>query len=58
VVRAVELDITPEWVAGDLYGHRGGAGPLATVPVVPGQQGIPGQYLQPWSRDFFTVAAR
>lgn len=58
VVRAVELDINPEWVAGYLYGHRGGAGPLAPVPVVPGQRGIPGQYLTPWSRDFFTIAAR
>lgn len=57
VVRAVELDINPEWVAGYLYGHRGGAGPLAPVPVVPGQQGIPGQYLAPWSRDFFTIVA-
>jgi hypothetical protein len=22
---------------------------------VPGQQGIPGQFLAPWSRDFFTI---
>lgn len=58
VVRAVELDINPEWVAGYLYGHRGGAGPLAPIPVVPGQQGIPGQYLAPWSRDFFTIVGR
>ena len=57
VIRAVELDINPEWVAGYVYGHRGGAGPLATVPVAPGQQGIPGQFLQPWSRDFFTIIA-
>ena len=57
VVRAVELDINPEWVAGYVYGHRGGVGPLAPIPVVPGQQGIPGQYLAPWSRDFFTVVA-
>jgi hypothetical protein len=57
VVRAVELDINPEWVAGYLYGHRGGGGSLAPAPVVPGQQGIPGQYLEPWSRDFFTIAA-
>lgn len=56
VVRAVELDINPEWVAGYLYGHRSGGGaPLAPVPVVPGQNGIPGQYLAPWSRDFFTI---
>lgn len=57
-MRAVELDINPEWVAGYLYGHRGGHGPLAPVQVVPGQQGIPGRFLAPWSRDFFTVVAR
>jgi len=44
-------------VAGYLYGHRDGAGPLARMPVVPGQQGIPGQILEPWSRDFFRIAA-
>lgn len=58
VVRAVELDINPEWVAGYLYGHRGGHGPLAPVPALADQHGIPGQYLAPWSRDFFTVVAR
>ena len=46
------------WVAGYVYGHRGGKGPLAPVPVVPGQVGVSGQYLVPWSRDFFTVVAR
>ncbi len=58
VQRAVELDINPEWVAGYFYGHRGGHGPLSPVPALPSQQGIPGQFLAPWSRDFFTVAAR
>ena len=58
VVRAVELDINPEWVAGYFYGHRGGHGPLAPVPALPTQHGIPGQYLAPWSRDFFTLTAR
>jgi hypothetical protein len=58
VVRAVELDINPEWVAAYLYGHRGGHGPLAPVPIVPGQPGIPGQFLVPWSRDFFMIVAR
>jgi hypothetical protein len=58
VVRAVELDINPEWVAGYLYGHRGGHGPLAAVPVVPGQNGIPGRFLTPWGRDFFTIVTR
>jgi hypothetical protein len=58
VARAVELDINPEWVAGYLYGHRGGRGSLAPVAVMPGQQGIPGQFLTAWSRDFFTIVAR
>jgi len=58
VLRAVELDINPEWVNGYLYGHRGGHGPLAPVPVVPGQTGISGEYLSPWSRDFFAAVAR
>jgi hypothetical protein len=55
VVRAVELDINPEWVAGYLYVHHGG-GPTA-VPLVPGQSGIPGRLLTPYSRDFFTIVA-
>jgi hypothetical protein len=58
VRRAVELDINPEWVAAYLYGHRRGRGPLAVVPVVPGQPGVPRQFLAPYSRDFFTVIAR
>ncbi|MEO8966389.1 MAG: hypothetical protein ABI355_02230 [Solirubrobacteraceae bacterium] len=58
VVRAVELDINPEWVAGYLYGHRGGRGAPAAVAVVPGQPGVPGQFLTPDSRDFFSVVAR
>jgi hypothetical protein len=57
VVRAVELDINPEWVAGYLYGHRGGVGPLTPMPVVPGQTGVSGPFLAPYSRDFFTVQA-
>jgi hypothetical protein len=55
VLRAVELDINPAWVAGYLYIHHKG-GPSA-VPVVPGQTGIPGQLLAPYSRDFFTILA-
>ena len=58
VARAVELDINPEWVAGYLYGHRGGKGPLAPVPLLSSQPGVPGQFLAPYSRDFFTVVAR
>ncbi len=58
VVRAVELDINPEWVAGYLYGHRGGRGPLAPVQITPGQPGVPGQFLAPYQRDFFVLTAR
>jgi len=55
VVRAVELDINPEWVAGYLYVHHR-SGPTA-VPVIPGQFGIPGRFLAPYGRDFFTILA-
>jgi hypothetical protein len=55
-VRAVELDINPEWVAGYLYMHHRD-GPTV-VPVVPGQFGIPGRFLTPYGRDFFTILAK
>ena len=55
VVRAVELDINPDWVAGYLYEHHS-SGP-AGVPLVPGQLGIAGRFLQPYSRDFLAVIA-
>ncbi len=58
VVRAVELDINPEWVNGYLYGHDHGHRPVAPIPVIAGQTGIPGEFLAPWSRDFFTIVAR
>jgi hypothetical protein len=58
VRRAVELDINPQWVAAYVYGHHHGRGPLAPVPIVPGQTGVPGQFLVPYSRDFFTVVGR
>jgi hypothetical protein len=55
-VRAVELDINPSWVAGYVY-HHGGAGATAE-PVVPGQLGVVGRFLTPYSRDFFAVVGR
>jgi hypothetical protein len=54
-VRAIELDINPDWVAGYLYTHHP-TGPTA-VPVVPGQLGIAGELLAPYSRDFLAVVA-
>jgi hypothetical protein len=58
VVRAVELDINPEWVAGYLYRHPSAAATPEAVEMVAGAPGIPGQLLAPYSRDFFTVVAR
>jgi hypothetical protein len=55
VVRAVELDLNPGWVAGYLYVHHSG-GPTA-VPVVLGQEGIPNRLLAPYTRDFFAIIA-
>jgi hypothetical protein len=54
-VRAIELDINPDWVAGYLYVHHNG-GPSA-VPVLPGQIGIAGKFLEPYSRDFLAFVA-
>jgi len=54
-VRAIELDINPDWVAGYLYIHHPG-GP-SPVPLVPGQLGIAGKLLEPYSRDFLAFVA-
>ncbi len=58
VVRAVELDINPEWVAGYLYAHHSVHGRPVPLTVIQGQAGIPGEFLVPWERDFFAVDAR
>ncbi|MDQ2897919.1 MAG: hypothetical protein M3Y09_20180 [Actinomycetota bacterium] len=58
VIRAMELDINPRWVAGYLYEHpRRDVAPVP-IPLVPGQTGIPGQFLDPYFRDFFSVITR
>jgi hypothetical protein len=54
-VRAIELDINPHWVAAYLYAHHPTG--LTAAPLVPGQQGVLGQFLAPYSRDFFVVVA-
>jgi hypothetical protein len=54
VQRGVQLDINPDWVAGYLYVHHRTGSPTP-IPVVPGQYGIYGHLLAPYTRDFFTV---
>jgi hypothetical protein len=58
VIRAIQLDINPEWVAFDLYSRDHNPAAVTPVPFVPGQQGVPGQFLAPYNRDFFSVQAR
>ena len=58
VVRAVELDINPEWVAGYLYGHRGGPGPLATIPGRAGPARHPRAFPRAMELDDSTITAR
>jgi hypothetical protein len=54
-VRAIELDINPEWPSFISYARRGGRDPLA---LVPNPQQSPSRYLVPDSRDFFAVYTR
>ena len=54
-VRAMELDINPRWVAGYLYEHPPRGAAPRPIPLMPGQRGIPGEFLSPYFRDFFTV---
>jgi hypothetical protein len=54
-VRAMELDINPEWPTLNTYRHRHGL--LPTV-VVPNYQQAPTRYLVPDDRDFFAVYRR
>lgn len=56
VIRAIELDINPEWVASYLYSHRPTS--LTAVQQVAGQPGVPGQFLAPYERDFFVLTGR
>jgi hypothetical protein len=54
-VRAIELDINPEWPSFVTYRRRGGADPKM---VVPNPQEPSNRYLTPDSRDFFVVYTR
>ncbi len=54
-VRAIELDINPEWPTFDFFDHRTGLHPTMFVPNY--QQNM-WRYLRPDSRDFFAVYRR
>jgi hypothetical protein len=59
-IRAMELDINPEWVSFSTFAHAGGVaggGLIAGTNLVAGMYFQPGHYLQPFSRDFFAVFA-
>ncbi len=54
-VRAMELDINPEWPTLNTYRHRHG---LLPTMIVPNYQQAPTRYLVPDDRDFFAVYRR
>jgi hypothetical protein len=59
-VRAMELDINPEWVSFSTFAHAGGVagqGIVGGANLLAGMYFQPGHYLQPFSRDFFAVFA-
>jgi hypothetical protein len=60
-IRAMELDINPEWVSFSTFAHGGGLvgqGIVGASNLLAGMYFQPGHYLQPFSRDFFAVFAR
>lgn len=54
-VRAIELDINPEWPTFDTYSHQAGLQPRK---FVPNDQQPANRYLFPGARDFFAVYRR
>ena len=60
-VRAMELDINPQWVSFATFAHAdgiAGAGVIGAANLLASMYFGPGHYLQPFSRDFFAVFAR
>jgi hypothetical protein len=60
-VRAMELDINPEWVSFATFTHAGdlaGGAVVSASNLLSGMYFTPFHYLQPFSRDFFAVLAR
>jgi hypothetical protein len=59
-IRAMELDINPEWVSFSTFSHVGGVaggGLLTGTNLLGAMYFAPSHYLQPFSRDFFAVFA-
>lgn len=56
-VRAMELDINPEWVSFATYTHTGAA-VSAAASLLAGMYFPPSHYLQPARRDFIAVFSR
>ncbi len=59
-IRAMELDINPEWVSFSSFTHAGGVaggGLITGANLLSGMYFSPSHYLQPFSRDFFAVFA-
>jgi hypothetical protein len=54
-VRAIELDINPEWASFNGYAKRGGRDPIK---LVPNPQESAARWLSPDSRDFFAIYTR
>ncbi len=54
-VRAMELDINPEWPIFVAYGARGAVDPSL---IVPNPNQIPGRFLYPSTKDFFALFVR
>jgi len=57
-VRAMQLDINPEWVSFATFSRAGAGGALIGTNLLPGMYFAPSHYLEPYSRDFFAVFAR
>lgn len=59
-VRAMELDINPQWVSLATFTHTAGigSGGVTGINLLAGMYYQPDHYLQPFSRDFLAVFAR
>lgn len=59
-VRAMEMDINPQWVSFSAFTHPAGIGgtTLTGTNLLPGMYYLPDHFLQPFYRDFVAVFAR